>query len=144
MKKFLLTLVAIVLSCMSMAASIADNEVDYSYLKGSYTTSAYPNAYELLEDNGFPKIACAIGVQMKALPSGYHYSWTILRGNGDEVLRVQPETNFAYIGQNGNTDVLEISISIIDESTGHPIMSRNVSFVFIEGFVKPIVPPIGG
>ena len=80
---------------------------------------------------------------MKALPYGYHYSWKILKGNGDEVLQVQPGTNFAYIGQNGYTDVFEFSISIIDESTGHPIMSRNISFVFIEGFNKPIVPPVG-
>ena len=52
-------------------------------------------------------------------------------------------TNFAYIGQNGHTDVFEFSISIIDETTGHPIMSRDISFVFIEGFNKPIVPPVG-
>lgn len=143
MRKFLLTFVAIIVSCMAMAASIAENEVDYSYLRGTYTTSAYPNTYELLEENEFPKRACTIGVQMKALPYGYYYSWKILKGNGDEVLQVQPGTNFAYIGQNGYTDVFEISISIIDETTGHPIMSRNISFVFVEGFNKPIVPPVG-
>ena len=143
MRKFLLTFVAIIASCMAMAASIAENEVDYSYLRGTYTTSAYPNTYELLEENGFPKRACTIGVQMKALPYGYHYSWKILKGNGDEDLQVQPGTNFAYIGQNGHTDVFEFSISIIDETTGHPIMSRDIRFVFIEGFNKPIVPPVG-
>ena len=34
MRKFLLTFVAIIASCMAMAASIAENEVDYSYLQG--------------------------------------------------------------------------------------------------------------
>ena len=47
MRKFLLTFVAIIVSCMAMAASIAENEVDYSYLRGTYTTSAYPNNYKL-------------------------------------------------------------------------------------------------
>ena len=39
MRKFLLTFVAIIASCMAMAASIAENEVDYSYLRGTYTTT---------------------------------------------------------------------------------------------------------
>jgi len=143
MKKFLLTLVAVFVSCVAMAATNATNEVDYSYLRGTYTTSAYPHTYELLEENGFPQRACVMGIQMKVLPSGYHYFWKILRGNGDEVLQVQPGTNFAYVGQNGDTDVFEFSISIIDETTGFSIMSRNIRFVFIDGFTEPIVPPIG-
>lgn len=112
-------------------------------IEGFYNTSAYDGTYRLLEDNGFPKRACVMGVHLNSLPEGYHYSWKIIKGYGDEVLQVQSGTTFAYIGQNGDTDVLELSISIIDESTGYSIMSRNIRFVFIEGFTKPIVPPIG-
>lgn len=124
-------------------ASGDSQSVNSFTLTGVYNTSAYDGTYTLLEENGFPKKACVAGIKMESLPEGYHYEWKILRGYGDEVLQVQPGTDFAYMGQNGNTDLFEFSISIIDESTGHPIMSRNIRFVFIEGFTKPIVPPIG-
>ena len=65
--------------------------------------------YELLEENGFPKRACTIGVQMKALPYGYHYSWKILKGNGDEGPSSTTWEKYLQYSANGHTDVFEFS-----------------------------------
>ena len=115
---------------------------DYLEISGYYGTSAYDGYYQLLPENGFPKQACVMEIHLHELPNGYHYDWKIIKGYGDELLQVQPGTDFAYVGQNGNTDEFVFSISIIDESTGWSVTSRTISFVFITGFTKPIVPPI--
>ena len=145
MKKFLFIILTVTISCMAMASSNFSSKGADNYLEisGYYGTSAYDGYYQLLTENGFPKQACVMEIHLNELPKGYHYNWKIIKGYGDELLQVQPETDFAYIGQNWNTDELEFSISIIDESTGWPVASRTISFVFIKGFTKPIVPPIG-
>ena len=141
MKKIIIIFWAVLFSCFSFAANKAET-LTAADIVGTYSTSAYEGTYRLLEDNGFPKRACVVSIQLKALPEGYHYDWEVLRGNGDEQLQIQPDNNFAYFGQNGHTDCFDFSISIIDEVTGYPVATRRFSFVFIENFTKPIIPPL--
>lgn len=138
MKKILFLLLAVMFSCVSFAVT----KVNLINIEGIYTTSAYPGTYTLLGDNYFPKKSCIVGVQLHTLPNGYHYEWEILSGESDGHIQVQPGTDFAYIDQNGNNDRLDFSISVIDESTGYPVNSREIRFVFVEGFTKPVPPPI--
>lgn len=141
MKKILILFFAVLFSCFSFATNKVET-LAVGEIIGTYSTSAYDGSYRLLNENGFPKRACAVSIQLKALPEGYHYEWKVLRGSGDEMLQVQPGYDFAYFGHNGNTDCFDFSISIIDETTCHPVATRIFSFVFIENFTKPIVPPL--
>lgn len=144
MKKILLTLFAAIVSCVAMAAENMDVQMTNDlYVCGTYGTSAYGGTFLLQDRNALPKRACVAGIQMDPLPDGYHYEWQVISGYGDEELQVQPGGNFAYFGQNGNTDVFDFKISIIDESTNIPVRSRTFSFIFIPGLEKPQVPPIG-
>lgn len=131
--------------CVTMSAENMDIQMTNGFMdiRGTYSTSAYDGKYSLLDENGFPKRACAVGIQLNTLPDGYRYEWQVISGYGDETLQVQPGGDFAYMGQNGNTNLFIFKISIIDESTGIIVTSRTIRFVFIPGFVKPQVPPIG-
>lgn len=135
MKKLLVTFLAVMFSCITFAAGNFN-------IRGTYNTSAYDGTYCLYDEIGFPRKACVLQVNLENLPGGYHYEWNISNGNGDEDLFVFPDTKSAYIGQNGDTKFLYLSINVVDESTGHVVAARTIRLVFQEGLIKPIYPPL--
>lgn len=135
MKKLLVTFLAVMFSCITFAAS-------NFYIRGTYNTSAYDGTYSLYDEIGLPRKACVVEVKLENLPDGYHYDWSISNGNGDEDLFVFPDTKSAYIGQNGNTKFLDLSINVVDESTGYVVATKTIRLVFQEGLIKPNYPPL--
>ncbi len=139
MKKFLLTLVAVVVSCIAMAVNNMRSESvnGFSTIEGTYNTSAYPGNYLLLDSNGFPMKSDVVGVCLNALPEGYYYQWIPMYGAEDVQIQVMPETRIAYISQKGNTAELDFKVCIINESTGYPEIVRTFKFVYQKDFIGP-------
>lgn len=139
MKKFLLTLVAVVVSCVAMAANNMRSESvnGFSTIEGTYNTSAYPGNYLLLDSNDFPMKSDVVGVCLNALPEGYHYQWIPMSGAEDVQIQVMPETRIAYVSQKGNTAELDFKVCIINESTGYPEIVRTFKFVYQKDFIGP-------
>ena len=106
MKKFLLTLVVVVVSCVAMAANNMRSESVNGFfnIEGTYNTSAYPGNYLLLDSNDFPMKSDVVGVCLNVLPEGYHYQWLLMYGAEGVQIQVMPETRIAYISQNGKTN----------------------------------------
>ena len=143
MKKLLVIFFAVMYSYITFASNqFTSYASNYISVVGVYRTSAYDGIYSLYDEIGFPRKACVIDVSLESLPDGYHYDWSISNGFGDEDLFVFPSTKQAYIGQNGNAKYLDLSISVVDESTGCFVATRTVRLVFQEGLIKPIYPPI--
>ena len=139
MKKFLLTLVAVVVSCVAMAANNMRSESVNGFIniEGTYNTSAYPGNYLLLDMNYFPMKSDVVGVCLNVIPEGYHYQWLPMYGAEGVQIQVMPETRIAYISQKGKTEEFDFKVCIINESTGYPEVVRTFKFVYQKNFIGP-------
>lgn len=132
MKKILLTLFAVIVSCVTMAAENMDVlSVENSITTwGTYTTSnpVFGDTYVLEPTNYFQKDrACVIRVNLQSNSDDVYYVWDF---DGDVNCQIDNDTKGAYIDNHGDVECISFRILTKSKTTNSVVFSRYVSFHF--------------